>query len=197
MHGLINRSIQSFLRDTYGTNLWTRTTLDARLGFDNFEAMLSYEDAVTDAVLDAAARQLNRPKEALLEDLGTYLVSHPHFEPLRRLLRFGGSEFVDFLHSLDELPGRARLAVPDLDIPQFELKPDGAGRFRLLCRGGRPGYGHVMTGILRAMADDYGALVMLDHLGWQNGSEVIGIEVLAHDYAEGRPFTLSSAGQRA
>ncbi|MDE3121590.1 MAG: heme NO-binding domain-containing protein [Paracoccaceae bacterium] len=197
MHGLINRSIQSFLRDTYGTSLWTRTVLEARLGFDNFEAMLVYEDAITGAVLDAAARQLRRPREALLEDLGTYLVSHPHFEPLRRLLRFGGSAFVDFLHSLDELPGRARLAVPDLDIPRFQLRPDGANRFRLDCHDGRPGYGHVMVGILRAMADDYGALVVLEHLGGQDGAEVIGIELLAADYAQGRPFALSTAGRPA
>lgn len=194
MHGLINRSIQGFLRDTYGTHLWARITLDARLGFDNFEAMLTYDDALTEAVLDAAARQLTRPREVLLEDLGTYLVSHPHFEPLRRLLRFGGVSFVDFLHSLDELPGRARLAVPDLDIPQFDLRVGEGDSFTLVCRNGRPGYGHVMVGILRAMADDYGALALLDHDGWHDGAEVIRIDLLAPDYAQGRPFTLATGG---
>ncbi|MDE3079638.1 MAG: heme NO-binding protein, partial [Paracoccaceae bacterium] len=69
--------------------------------------------------------------------------------------------------------------------------------FRLDCHDGRPGYGHVMVGILRAMADDYGALVVLEHLGGQDGAEVIGIELLAADYAQGRPFALSTAGRPA
>ncbi len=62
----------------------------------------------------------------LLEDLGTYLVSHPNVQGLRRLLRFGGAGFIDFLHSLDELHDRARLAVPDLDLPQLELRDHGS-----------------------------------------------------------------------
>ncbi len=34
MHGLINRSIEVFLRDTYGTGLWLDVAQDAALGFE-------------------------------------------------------------------------------------------------------------------------------------------------------------------
>lgn len=196
MHGLINRSIQSFLRDTYGEELWRRVVQDARLGFDNFEAMLGYDDALTDTVLDAAARALDRPRETLLEDLGTYLVSHPNLERLRRLLRFGGVSFVDFLHSLDDLPERGRLAVPDLELPQFELHPLSGQQFQLRCTAPRPGFGHVMVGVLRAMADDYGALAMLDYAGSDDGVEKITIDLLEVRFATGRPFSLSSGPVR-
>jgi hypothetical protein len=192
MHGLINRSIQSFLRDTYGQEFWRRVARDARLGFENFEAMLAYDDALTDAVLNAAARALDRPREALLEDLGTYLVSHPNLEPLRRLLRFGGVSFVDFLHSLDDLPERGRLAVPDLELPRFELHPLSAQQFLLRCTAPRPGFGHVMVGVLRAMADDYGALAMLDYTGRDGRVETITIDLLETRFAAGRPFSLAS-----
>ena len=37
------------------------------------------------------------------------------------------------------------------------------------------GYAQVMTGVLRAMADDYGALVIPDITGKQDGSDVISI----------------------
>ncbi|HSF65719.1 MAG TPA: heme NO-binding domain-containing protein, partial [Paracoccaceae bacterium] len=77
MHGLINRSIQSFLRDTYGDALWSGVARGAALGFDSFEPMLTYDASLTDAVVDAAARLLDRPRDSVLEDLGTYLVSHP------------------------------------------------------------------------------------------------------------------------
>lgn len=192
MHGLINRSIQSYLRDTYGQPLWLRVAQDARLGFENFEAMLAYDDALTEAVLNAATAALDRPREALLEDLGTYLVSHPNLEPLRRLLRFGGVSFVDFLHSLDDLPERGRLAVPDLHLPQFALVSYAPNQFVLRCRAEPPGFGHVMVGVLRAMADDYGALAMLDYAGRLAGVESISIELLEARFAAGRPFSLIS-----
>ena len=192
MHGLINRSIQVFLRDTYGPALWAGVAADAGLGFENFEAMLGYDDGLTGAVIDAAALRLGRPREAVLEDLGTFLVSHPALERLRRLLRFGGVSFVDFLHSLDELPGRGRMALPDLDLPTLELRGVAAERYRLICRAPLVGIGHVIVGLLRAMADDYGALVMLEHQGAGPAGEVVSIELLEARFASGRRFDLGA-----
>lgn len=191
MHGLINRSIQCFLFDTYGGDMWSAVAASVNVPPCGFEAMLRYPDAVTFAVLDGAAARLDRPRDSLLEDLGTYLVSNPGFESLRRLLRFSGATFVDFLHSLDELQGRGWLAVPELDLPELDLVEEGTGRYRLLCRSPYPGYGHVMLGILRAMADDYGALVMLDIAAGRGGCETITIELLETAFAEGRPFDLA------
>lgn len=192
MHGLVNRSIQCFVRDTYGPDIWAVVAREARLGFDSFEAMLTYDPALTETVITAAAHQLDRPRETLLEDLGTYLVSHPNVEALRRLLRFGGVGFVDFLHSLEDLPGRARLAVPDLDLPSLELTDDTVDLFTLHCRSSLAGVGHVMMGLLRAMADDYGALVLLEHQGSGPDGEVILIRLLAVGFAEGRRFDLAA-----
>ncbi|MEZ5911530.1 MAG: heme NO-binding domain-containing protein [Paracoccaceae bacterium] len=192
MHGLINRSIQCFLRDTYGADTWLRVAGEARLAFDGFEAMLTYDDALTEEVLVAASLVLARPREAILEDIGTYLVSHPPLQSLRRLLRFGGVGFVDFLHSLDDLQGRGLLAVPDLELPQLVLRDHTPSCFTLVCRSPHKGFGHVMLGVLRAMADDYGALVLLDHQGANGDCETIQIDVLEAQFAEGRRFELAT-----
>jgi len=191
MHGLINRSIQCFLRDTYGASTWAAVVVEARLGFDSFEAMLTYDPVLTEQVIRAATRVLRRPREVLLEDLGTYLVSHRNLESLRRLLRFGGVTYLDFLNSLEDLPERGRLALPDLDLPVLHLTDLGEGRFRLCCSVLLPGVGHVVMGLLRAMADDYGALVLLDHDGIVAGAEVITIHLAEQSYAEGRRFDLA------
>lgn len=191
MQGLFNRAIQCFLRDTYGPGLWQAVARRAHVGAEGFEAMLNYDLSVTEAVLAAAMRELDRPRETVLEDLGTYLVSHPNVEGLRRLLRFGGAGYVEFLHSIEDLPDRARLALPELDMPALDLDDLGGGRFRLQCRGPIPGIGHVVMGLLRAMADDYGALVFLEHQGEEAGAELISIEVLDGRFAEGRRFELA------
>ncbi len=190
MHGLINRAIERFVRDTYGRDVWGTVMRRAGLEYTEFEAMLTYEEHVTHDVLAALAGVLDRPLQDILEDIGTYLVSHPKVEALRRLLRFGGPTFTEFLHSLDDLPARARLAVPDLVLPELELREHGAGRFSTLCRSRVPGFGHVIVGLLRALADDYGALALLEHKGGRDGLEVIEIRLLAVEHASGRSFDL-------
>ena len=195
MHGLMNRGIECFVRDTYGFRTWSAIARAAGLEGSSFEAMLIYDGRVTDAVLEAATQELDKPLDVFLEDLGTYLVSHPTTEALRRLLRFGGITFAEFLNSLDELRGRARLAVADLDLPELELHEESSGNYRLTCRYHRPGFGHVLTGILRAMADDYGALVLLEMVDQRDDVEVLSIVVLETAFAEGRQFQLAAGAK--
>jgi hypothetical protein len=190
MHGLTNRAIQCFVIDTYGVDRWTECARVADIEFSDFETLLIYDNDLTNEILDTASAVLHRPRFELMEDLGTYLVSHPNTESLRRLLRFGGDTFIEFLHSLDELPDRARLAVSDLILPELDLRDQTATQYSLACRSPVAGSGHVFIGILRAMADDYGALVMLEHLGASQGIETISISLVASEFATGRRFEL-------
>lgn len=175
----------------YGQETWEEIAEQADLGFTGFEALLIYDDEITHRVLAAAADKLNNSVEAILEDIGTYLVSHPTCEAPRRLLRFGGACFDEFLYSLDELQGRAKLAVSELDLPTLELKESGPGNFTLFCADCMVGFGHVFVGILRAMADDYGALVILEHQGQKLDVQSISIQVLETSFSEGRSFDLA------
>jgi hypothetical protein len=193
MHGLINRSIQLFMRDTYGPERWRAVARAAGVGPDGFEPMLDYDDSVTDTLLAMVATHLDKPESAVLEDLGTYLVSHGTTRGVRRLLRFSGESFADFLHSLDDLPSRARLAMPDLELPELELREDPGGRFRLFVLSTQRGWGYVMLGLLRAMADDYGALVMIEMAPGASSVAVIEIALLDGAWAEGRSFSLADA----
>ena len=192
MHGLINRAIQSFVCATYGRACWLRATEVAKLGFSEFEAMLIYDRDLSMSVLDALCADLNRSQEDLLEDMGTYLVSHPNMEGLRRLLRFGGVSYVEFLHSLDDLSDRVRLAVSDLELPALELQEHSPAQYELLCHPGLPGYSSVMVGILRAMADDYGALVILSHDGCKEQVASISVTLVESAFSEGRQFDLGA-----
>ena len=190
MHGLVNRSIQCFVQDTYGEALWSEIAERIGIGSVGFEAMLLYDDSLTHNLLQIVMRRLDKPTEMVLDDVGTYLVSHPNTEAIRRLLRFGGVTFAEFLLSLDDLPDRARLAVPDLELPRLELNGSEDGQFELTVDGAW-GYAFVMMGVLRALADDYGALVFLDHFQPREDEVVIRISLLDADFSEGRSFSLA------
>ena len=97
------------------------------------------------------------------------------------------------MYSLDDLRDRARLAVPDLDIAELEISHSADGTYNLCTTWGVPGFGFVFVGILRAMADDYGDLVFLDHLGLDGKSENLRITLLETAFAQGREFDLSGA----
>ncbi|MEM7598376.1 MAG: heme NO-binding domain-containing protein [Pseudomonadota bacterium] len=195
MHGLINRAVERFARDTYGDAFWTSVAQSAGLEFSTFEAMLPYAYETTERVVEALAEALDKRQDEVLEDLGTYLVASPNTDGLRRLLRFGGTGFVEFLNSLDELPARAQLAVPDLPMPQLELREVDPTTFTLAVTATPETgdlFGHVMVGLLRAMADDYGALVFLNHMQDAPGQEIIEIILLEVAFAEAREFELGA-----
>jgi hypothetical protein len=198
MNGLINRALEWFVRDIYGETLWRGLVEALALGEAAFEPLMPCAPEVTERLLSAVAAQVGRAPEEVLEDLGTYLVSQPRTEAVRRLLRFGGVDFVDFLHSLEDLPERARLAVADLDLPPICLHAQGAGLYRLEvglhdCKGLR--FGPVVMGVLRAMADDYGALVVLEHRGATGTEELIEVRLLDEGFASGRAFDLGAGRQ--
>ncbi len=192
MHGLINCGIQRFVIDSYGDAKWREVTHHSRLPFTDFEAMWIYDDELTPRVLASVCQVLDRPQDDLLEDIGTYLVSHTNVQALRRLLRFGGVTFVEFLHSLDYLPDRARLAVSNLELPRLELFEETDERYSLHCYSVNAGWGFLFMGVLRAMADDYGVLAYLEHKGVQDGCEVVEITLLETEFAAGRDFDLGA-----
>lgn len=195
MYGLINRALENFLKERHGTALWRHVARRANSPYDRFEPLLTYDPGLTDALIGAACDQLGQTRETVLEDLGTDLVSHRDRDGFRRLLRFGGVTFRDFLHSLEELPDRARLALPHLRLPALDLCDHGAGRFTLRVVPYFGGAEQILLGLLRAMADDYGALVVLELATPVEGVAVIVIHVLDESFAEGRRFDLAAGAQ--
>ncbi|MEL7100851.1 MAG: heme NO-binding domain-containing protein [Pseudomonadota bacterium] len=192
MHGLVNKAVELFVIDSYGGDKWEAVVRSADAPVATFEPMMLYDDAITDALIAAAATVTGHTRPDILEDLGTYLVSHPNMETIRRLLRFGGVTLVEFLHSLDDLPDRVRMAMPDLELPRIELREWSTSEFALICVSEVDGFGHVMIGILRALADDYGALALLDHQGRAGHVETVAITLIETDFAEGRAFELGA-----
>ncbi|OOY03913.1 hypothetical protein BMI86_15175 [Thioclava sp. DLFJ5-1] len=197
MLGLINRSIETFLTDTHGAALCARVRRRADLPGESYEPLLQYDDAQTLRLIDAACDELGRARSEFLEDLGAHLCSR---EAVRRLLRYGGCDYRGFLNSLNELNDRARMALPDLKLPNLHLVATQPGQFRLRVAADLPGWGAVLAGILRAMADDYGSLALIEVPPRFAGGdlrdpdpmgETVTIQLLDATHAEARQFALA------
>lgn len=187
MDALLLRSLQGYVMDTFGISRWREICRAAGQPAMTFEPMLRYDHGLADKVGEVAARVLGRPVEGVWEDVGIHLVANPDRDGLRRLLRFGGLNFVDFLHSLEELPGRARLALPDKELPELTLLQVGPDRYELRCRTDKKAPPHVLAGVVSAMADDYGALCLIE--GVEDGCTTI--RVLDSRHGQARAFDLA------
>jgi hypothetical protein len=188
MHGLVNHALERFLRDTRGAAFWEAVVRDAGAE-DRFEPLLPYPPAMTGRIVRAAADRLTRPPDMVLEDLGIWLVVGGADGRLRRLLRFCAADFAGFVASLEDLPARARLALPELDLPALRVADRGHGRFHLRIREPFDGARHVLAGVLRAMADDYGALVLIE-----TGPRDLFLHLLDAAHGQARRFDLAGAG---
>ncbi|TDT76936.1 heme-NO-binding protein [Litoreibacter halocynthiae] len=193
MYGLVHRALQCFSQDTYGDVVWNKVVAEAGVQVHEYEAMLFYPDHHLDDVLLALSNHLDKTPAQVSEDVGAYLVTHQRMEAVRRLLRFGGATFEEFVLSLDELHDRVKLALPELDLPELEVEAHSGSSFSVLVKSEHHRFGAVLLGILRAMADDFGTLVMLDLGRSTQGSDDVEratIELFETDFATGRGFGL-------
>lgn len=183
MQSLINRALEGFLRDSYGDVIWGDIVQKAAIDPLAFISRNRPRSGETRRVVQCAARRLHKPLSELLEDLGGWLV---RLEPIRRLLRFSGSDYGEFVLSLNELQGRARMILPALNIPAIRVLRQGDGWYRIDTDRLPSGWGHVLSGALRGMADDYGTLALIGH-----ETDWIDLRIALIDHGANRPFHLS------
>ena len=194
MHGLILWIFEAFVRLTYGDQVWEKVLTDLDLHVQSVEPMFHYDVQIALSILRQLSIEQRRDRNSLLEDFGTFLVTDPRVERVRRLLRFGGVEYTDFLHSLEELKGRAHLAVPDLTLPDILVDEVSPHVFEVTCENSPKGVPYVLLGALRALADDYGSLAYLDVMSEREHSVVISVSLLERQHAEGREFLWATDG---
>lgn len=191
MHGLIFRTLEAYISDAFNSGHWAKAVAQADLPVTSFEAMLQYDAGYFPKLLAGCADVLERPESVILEDLGAYLITHQNHASVRRLMRFGGDTFSELLHSLGDLPDRTRLAVSGLDLPGILVREPIPQSFTIQCADNPIRFGHVMVGLLRAMADDYGTLALLEHRGLRDGAEIIEVQVVETAFADDRGFSLA------
>lgn len=180
---MINRSLESFLRTTYGDAAWVDILQQAGVEQRDFLVMNGARDQATRRVVFGAARYLGKSPGETLEDMGAWMV---RLESIRRLLRFSGPDFVEFVRSLDELPGRARMVLPDVPPHELTVVQSGPQDYRITAQRLPAGWIWALAGVLRGMADDYGTLALILVAGnW------IDLSIALEEHAASRPFDLS------
>lgn len=180
MNGLINRAVEEFLRSTYGEGLVHAVLAETAVAAGGLSGGVL---AAGVDCLDRAAFRLSKSRCEMIEDMGGWMT---RIEPIRRLLRFSGRDFRDFLLRLDELPGRARLVLPHLVVPPIEVATSDQTVWLILLDLDET-WQHFLIGLIRGMADDYGALCLISA-----DDAAIRVDIWDEQFAEGRLFSLQA-----
>lgn len=181
MKSLINRAIEEFLRATYGEYLVQSVADEEAVAVGRLAPLGA---GFGTGALERAAFRLSKPLPEMFEDLGGWMT---RIEPVRRLLRFSGRDFKDFLLRLEELPGRAHLVLPDLEVPRLQVEAEDQSVWLVMLEPD-PVWQHLLVGLIRGMADDYGALCLISVEGLS-----IRIDIWDEQFFEGRIFSLQGA----
>lgn len=187
MHGLMNRAIEGFVRQGYGQACWRMVAERIGLAEGGFQPFRPYPMALTRQLTEAVAAILDKPEAELIEDVGAWLA---RVEGMRRLLRFSGSDFSDFVLSLEELPGRLRMILPDIAAPEVAVAVHGPQAYRITLIGDDWLWRALIAGLLRAMSDDYGALALIVDEG-----DAILVDVSDASFGDGRGFELAARAE--
>lgn len=179
MNSLINRAIEEFLRATHSEALVREVAEEATAGRPAAPGA-----SFGTPVLERAAARLSKPLPEMVEDMGGWMT---RVEPIRRLLRFSGRDFRDFLLRLDELPGRTHLVLHELVVPRLQVEADERSVWLVMLQHD-PVWQHLLVGLIRGMADDYGALCLISV-----EERSIRVDIWDEQFAEGRCFSLQSA----
>lgn len=151
MYGIINQSIQALIMDSFGAKAWQRTAELAGLPDVEFLTMRNYDDSQTNRIVAAAVDVLGLPPETLLESFGRYWITTAE-RGYGDLLRFTGSNFLEFCQNLDAMHARLKISFPELRPPSFRCRQEADGTILIHYRSERPGLGPIVTGMLHGIA---------------------------------------------
>ena len=95
--------------------------------------------------------------------------------------------------SLDDLNDRVALALDILEMPMICVLPLSAEKIHVRVAPKWHGFSDVLVGLLRALADDYGALVFMDRLADTDQTECIEVILIDHHHSAGTSFDLAAS----
>lgn len=163
MYGLVNRAIESLIRDRFGRTRWDAIKARAHIDLPSFVGMEAYPDSVTYGLVAAASQELQIPAGALLEAFGEYWTLYTAQEGYGDLLAIGGRTFIEFIQNLDRLHAHVGLSFPDLHPPSFWCTDLTPHSLTFHYRSEREGLAPMVIGLVRGLGRRFGTEVTIVH----------------------------------
>jgi len=146
MKGVINKGIQEFALARFGPETWERIKSLARCEEPFFAASHDYPDAMTLALVQAAAEVTGLPTEMVEIEYGKFMVPNTLKETYPTYFTLAGRDARTFLRNMDGIHREATRRIANATPPRLECET--LGEKRLLVHYSSP---RKLCGVLRGL----------------------------------------------
>jgi hypothetical protein len=180
MYGLVNQAIRDLIISQHGEEKWLAVSKKAGIGPAEFEAMKSYPDGLTYALVGSASEVLGADSSSLLKAFGEYWIRFTAEEGYGEMMDLFGRDFMTCLNNLNGMHAHMGVMMPELQPPRFQVEEQGSGRFKLHYFSKRAGLAPMVEGLLEGLAKKHGTRIGVVHLprAASDDHETFEIEVL-------------------
>lgn len=163
MYGLINRAMEELILTQYGPHTWDDIRIRAGFDEDGFLTQELYDDALTDALFDAASEVLCTPRSELLETFGAWWIQYAVQRGYGPMLEHPDKDLGKFLHGLDGMHTRVTTALQGAEMPSFYCSDATESSLSLHYVSKRRGLAPFVIGLLRGLAERFGVELEIVH----------------------------------
>ncbi|CAL8079610.1 unnamed protein product [Calicophoron daubneyi] len=155
MYGLLIVSIQYFVEENYGPDIWIAALQKCGVHKLSYETRKTYPETVIEEVITILCELTGESSEELRYQSGLFFADFAISSGYERLLRVQGSDFIQFLRSLNDLHEHLRFSYLKIKPPSFVVAEETPERIILLYMSKRTGFAHYVRGQLVALASRF------------------------------------------
>lgn len=156
MYGMIHRAILDMANELSPGGRSDLLEPDGPFQAELFISAATHDDAVTFALVEAAARRLDLSQDEFLHSLGRYWIRFADSGSYGPLMRMAGDTLEEFVSNLDRMHEGVLDGLPGAITPRFELRASEAGRLVVRYISPRKGLEPFVGGLLRGLLDRFG-----------------------------------------
>lgn len=121
MYGIINKSIESLVKENFGQDKWELIKQRSGTGFDFFVSTEPYDDDITYKLASSISEEMSIPLNEVFKTFGEWWILRTSKEKYGSLIEAGGNNLREFLINLPVFHNRVMLIYPKLTPPEFKV----------------------------------------------------------------------------
>jgi len=162
MYGLINKSIEELVKESFSEEIWLKVLEKSNIEHDFFISSEAYDDSVTYKLVGAISELTDLSVTDILMSFGEWWVLRTSKEKYGSLMESGGSNLKEFLVNLPVFHNRVMLIYPKLTPPEFRVSHIEESSIYVHYFSKREGLKDFVKGLLLGLGKMYNTPVSVD-----------------------------------
>ena len=162
MYGIINKSLESLIKENYGELYWIKIKKLSRINEEYFVSNEIYNDDITYSIAKNTAKITNTPIENIFMTFGEYWILQTCKSKYGSLMEAGGDNLKSFLKNLPAFHDRIMLYYPKITPPEFKTSHEENNSICIHYFSKRVGLKDFVRGLFQGLGKLYNVPVTID-----------------------------------